>query len=124
MMRILLDTHILLWALNTPEKLTDKQIYALENSANQIFVSSISIAELMIKCSIGKLEIDDDLLDLVQQMGFEYLDYTPQAAMGLKDLPFIHRDPFDRMLITQAKHHHCIFMSNDAMARQYDCKVF
>lgn len=123
-MRILLDTHIVLWALSNPEKLNEKQVHALENSANQIFVSSISIAELMIKCSIGKLEIDDDLLDLIQRMGFEYLDYTPQAAIGLKDLPFIHRDPFDRMLITQAKQHRCVLMSNDAIVRQYDCKVF
>lgn len=123
-MRILLDTHIVLWALNAPEKLTAKQIDALENSANQIFVSSISIAELMIKCSIGKLSIDVNLLDLIQQMGFEYLDYTPQDALGLKDLAFIHRDPFDRMLITQAQHHRCVLMTNDAIIRQYDCRVF
>lgn len=123
-MQILLDTHIVLWALNSPEKLTQKQIDALENPMNQIFVSSISIAELMIKCSIGKLEIDDDLVDLIKQMGFEYLNYTPQDAMGLKDLPFIHRDPFDRMLITQAKQNRFVLMSNDAIVRQYECKVF
>ncbi|MBK6756523.1 MAG: type II toxin-antitoxin system VapC family toxin [Moraxellaceae bacterium] len=123
-MRILLDTHIVLWALDAPQKLTTKQIDALQNPANQIFVSSISIAELMIKCSIGKLSIDVNLLDLIQQMGFDYLDYTPQDALGLKDLPFIHRDPFDRMLITQAKHHRCIFMSNDAIIQQYDCNIF
>ncbi len=123
-MRILIDTHILLWALHAPEKLSEKQIRALENSANQIFVSSISIAELMIKCSIGRLQIDGDLLDFVQQLGFEYLDYNAQSAMGLKDLPFIHKDPFDRMLITQANYHHCILMSNDEVIQRYDCKVF
>ena len=86
-MRILLDTHIVLWALHAPEKLTQKQIYALTNPANQIFVSSMSIAELMIKCSIGKLTVNADLLDLIQQMGFDYLDYTPKDALALKDLP-------------------------------------
>lgn len=123
-MRILLDTHIVLWALDAPEKLSKKQISALENPANQVFVSSISISELMIKCSIGKLSVKANLLDLIEQMGFEYLNYTPQDAIVLKDLPYIHRDPFDRMLITQAKQQHCVLMSNDAMIRQYDCKVF
>jgi PIN domain nuclease of toxin-antitoxin system len=78
----------------------------------------------MIKCSIGKLSIEVNLLDLIQQMGFEYLDYTPQDALILKSLPFIHRDPFDRMLITQAKHHRCVLMSNDAIIKQYDCNIF
>ena len=123
-MRILLDTHIVLWALHAPEKLTQKQIYALTNPANQIFVSSMSIAELMIKCSIGKLTVNADLLDLIQQMGFDYLDYTPKDALALKDLPYIHRDPFDRMLMTQAKQQRCVFMSNDAIIQQYDCKIF
>lgn len=123
-MRILLDTHIVLWALDAPEKLSKKQISALENPANQVFVSSISIAELMIKCSIGKLSVKANLLDLIEQMGFEYLNYTPQDAMVLKDLPYIHRDPFDRMLITQAKQQRCIFMSNDAIIQHYDCNIF
>ena len=123
-MRILLDTHIVLWALDAPEKLTPKQINALENPANQILVSSISIAELMIKQSIGKLNIKADLLYLIQQMGFDYLDYTAQDALFLKDLPYIHRDPFDRMLITQALQQSCIFMSNDAIIKQYDCHLF
>ena len=123
-MRILLDTHIVLWALDAPEKLTPKQINALENPANQILVSSISIAELMIKQSIGKLNIKADLLDLIQQMGFDYLDYTAQDALFLKDLPYIHRDPFDRILITEAIQQCCIFMSNDAIIKQYDCHLF
>jgi PIN domain nuclease of toxin-antitoxin system len=113
-----------LWALDAPEKLTPKQINALENPANQILVSSISIAELMIKQSIGKLNIKADLLDLIQQMGFDYLDYTAKDALFLKDLPYIHRDPFDRMLITQALQQCCIFMSNDAIIKQYDCHLF
>lgn len=123
-MQILVDTHILLWALAAPEKLTTKQHYALENPANLIWVSSMSIAELMIKCSIGKLSLHADLLELIAALGFEHLPYTAQDAQLLKNLPFIHRDPFDRMLITQTINNKCIFMSNDRVVREYDCRVF
>ena len=62
-MRILIDTHIYLWALSCPEKLNEKRRYELESRSNQIFLSAMSIAELMIKQSIGKMVIDFDTLE-------------------------------------------------------------
>lgn len=64
-MRILIDTHIVLWSLCAPHKLNPQQYAMLNNIDNQIFVSSISVAELMIKCSIGKLTIQGDLVTLI-----------------------------------------------------------
>ncbi|MCW8963853.1 MAG: type II toxin-antitoxin system VapC family toxin, partial [Gammaproteobacteria bacterium] len=97
-MKIIIDTHVFLWALADSSRLSDKRIMELESQANIIYVSSITIAELMIKTSIGKLHIDFDPVDLAIQSGFELLDFTGNDALLLKDLPFHHKDPFDRML--------------------------
>ena len=77
-----------------------------------------------LSCSIGKLRIDGDLIALIEKVGFECLSYSERDAVWLKDLPFIHRDPFDRMLITQCNANQCVLMTNDAIIRQYDCKIF
>ena len=101
-MKLMLDTHTFLWALSEPNRLSKKQIAAMEDPTNKVYVSSILITEIAIKASLGKLELSFDPIDAAERSGFEMLDFSDKDALLLKDLPFHHRDPFDRMLITQA----------------------
>ena len=100
-MRILLDTHIYLWWLADSPKLSTaaKQTIA---TANEVYISSASIWEAGIKISIGKLEAEiDDLIDGIKLNGFIELPITAIHSKHAAQLPDIHRDPFDRMLIAQ-----------------------
>lgn len=123
MMKILVDTHIYLWMLSYPEKLNETRRYELESSANQVFLSAISVAELMIKHSIGKIDINFDPIDMAQAMGLDMLDFSGQDAMALVQLPFHHKDPFDRMLIAQAMTQKMLLISDDARFKPYGIKL-
>ena len=123
MSKILIDTHIFLWALSEPEKLSKDQKKALKSLNNTIYVSSISIAELMIKCSLGKLVINFNPIELIEAAGFEQLLFSGQDALRLKEMSFHHKDPFDRMLIAQAQENKLKVMTQDSKFKLYDCKV-
>lgn len=123
-MKILLDTHIFLWAISQPERLPDKWRIELESQANQVYLSAVSVAEIMIKSSIGKLDVQFDPLDIADKSGFDLLDFTAQDAFLLKDMPFHHRDPFDRMLIAQAIQKRLSLMTDDAKFSFYECRLF
>lgn len=122
-MKILLDTHMFLWAIAEPEKLSEKFRSRLELSSNTIYLSSITVAELMIKHSIGKLTIHFDPVQIAVESGFELLDFSSEDALLLKDLPFHHRDPFDRMLIAQGIRNKLRLMSIDSKFPLYGCKL-
>ena len=122
-MKLLLDTHIFLWSLSEPNRLTQKQVIAMEDPTNTVYVSSISITEIAIKASLGKLELVFDPLDAAEKSGFEMLDFSAKDALLLKDLPFHHRDPFDRMLIAQAISRKLIIATQDSIIDQYDCRT-
>ena len=122
-MTVLLDTHVLLWALAEPEKLNEQRRAILEDGSNACFVSSVSAAEIAIKASIGKLEFHGDLLEMVNDTGFEWIDFTAVEAVMLRELPFHHRDPFDRMLVCQALHRDIPIMTLDANISRYSCKI-
>jgi PIN domain nuclease of toxin-antitoxin system len=122
-MNIIIDTHIFLWALTEPLKLSDAKRSALEDLSNTIYVSAVSVAELMIKASIGKIEIDFDPVAIAQESGFDLLDFSANAALLLKDLPFHHKDPFDRMLVAQSIASRYPIMTEDPKIRRYDCRL-
>jgi PIN domain nuclease of toxin-antitoxin system len=121
--KILLDTHIFLWALAEPERIASARRMELESLANVIYVSSISIAEIMIKASIGKLDVQFNPVDEAKICGFELLDFRGEDALVLGPLPFHHRDPFDRMLIAQSLGNRIPIMTDDAAFSSYDCKL-
>jgi len=121
--RILVDTHIYLWMLSCPEKLSQARRYELESPANEVFVSAMSIAELMIKHSIGKIDIRFDPVEMAQKMGLEILSFTGAEAMALGELPLHHKDPFDRMLLVQSMVNRLSLMTDDSKFLQYDCKI-
>ena len=81
------------------------------------------ISEIAIKASLGKLELGFDPMDAAERSGFEMLDFSAKDALLLKDLPFHHRDPFDRMLITQAISRKLIITTQDSIIGQYDCQI-
>ncbi len=122
-MKIIIDTHIFLWSLADPARIAKHKLTELESQTNIIYVSSITIAELMIKTSIGKLQINFDPIDLAEQSGFELLDFSSRDALLLRNLPFHHRDPFDRMLISQSIATKYPLMTDDDNIKLYDCQV-
>ena len=122
-MKLLLDTHTFLWALSEPNRLSKKQIAAMEDPTNKVYVSSISITEITIKASLGKLELSFDPINAAERSGFAMLDFSAKDALLLKDLPFHHRDPFDRMLITQAISRKLVFVTQDSLMDPYDCRT-
>ncbi len=115
-MRLLLDTHTFLWAVSEPSKLPTKARRAIEDMANQAFVSAIALWEVTIKVRIGKLDLgwDDDLITAALNAGIEPLPLTPEEAASYGDLTeSSHHDPFDRMLIWQAIQRQMILVSGD-----------
>ena len=101
-MNIIIDTHIFLWLASDLKKINDKYMRCIEDTTNNIYLSSLSIAEIMIKKSIGNLDFDGDILTILDEMGIDILDFDANSALMLGSLPLHHRDPFDRMIISQA----------------------
>jgi PIN domain nuclease of toxin-antitoxin system len=122
-MNIIIDTHIFLWALSEPSKIATDKLLALEDLSNTIFVSAVSIAKLMIKTSIKKIQIDFNPVALAEESGFALLDFNADAALLLKDMPFHHKDPFDRMLISQSIAYNYPIMTEDSKIKMYECRV-
>ena len=122
-MNIIIDTHIFLWALTEPSKIANDKLLVLEDLSNTIFVSAVSIAELMIKASLNKLNIDFNPVAIAEESGFALLDFNADAALLLKDMPFHHKDPFDRMLISQSITYNYPIMTEDSKIKMYECRV-
>ena len=121
-MNILIDTHIFIWLLKTPEKISPEHT-AILKSPHTFFLSSISIAEMMIKSSIGKLQVDYDPVELAEKSGLKLLDFNALDAALLKTLPMHHKDPFDRMLICQCISRDYTMMTMDSKFEPYDCSL-
>lgn len=107
-MKLLLDTHALLWSIISPEQLSPAARTAITDPAAQVAVSAISFWEIAIKTALGKLTLQgatpEALVDAALQQGFDLLPLDPRLAASFTRLPIDpqHRDPFDRMLIWQA----------------------
>ena len=102
MATLLLDTYVLLWANEAPERLSAMAVDALEDPANDLFASAISAAEIEIKRRLGKLTLTHSCATLATRLDATWLDLTAAHAMGMRTLPYLHADPFDRLLIAQA----------------------
>ncbi|MFZ0477674.1 MAG: type II toxin-antitoxin system VapC family toxin [Terriglobales bacterium] len=102
-MRVLLDTVVLIYAVESPERLSNRASVALRNHSNILELSAISLAEIAIKASIGKLAISDSTVrQALEDLDIRVLPYTAEHALRLFDLPSHHGDPFDRQIIAQA----------------------
>lgn len=118
-MSLLLDTHIVLWWLADDPALTADLKDRLDHEPD-VYVSAATIWEVAIKHSIGKLQKPDDLPERVRDSGFRHLNITASHAIAAGHLPLIHRDPFDRMLIAQAKTEHLTLVTRDPEIAKYD----
>lgn len=117
-MNLLLDTHLLLWALLQPAKLKSRARSLIEQ--NEIFVSSASIWEISIKSSLGKLEVDPRVvLDALEPAGLRVLPVSGEHAAKVFELPALHRDPFDRLLLAQALSEPLTLLTDDKVLGQY-----
>jgi PIN domain nuclease of toxin-antitoxin system len=116
--RILLDTHLLLWALGAPSRLSSAARKRID--ASEVYVSAASIWEISIKSRIGKLAADPaEVLDAVPAAGFALLAITGEHAAKVAELSLVHKDPFDRMLVAQASTEPMILLTNDAVLAPY-----
>ncbi|MGF6734094.1 PIN domain nuclease of toxin-antitoxin system [Paraburkholderia youngii] len=118
-MRLLLDTRVFLWAVTDNRKLT-KAARKLILDASEVFVSSASIWEASIKAGLGKLEVDVNLLvSEIEASGFLELPVRAVHAALVRDLPDIHKDPFDRLLVAQALSEPLRLLSSDGRLSKY-----
>ncbi|MEO6205658.1 MAG: type II toxin-antitoxin system VapC family toxin [Mycobacteriales bacterium] len=122
-MRLLLDTHALLWWFNQPEKLTQASREAIAEESNDVLVSAASMWEAGIKRALGRLEGADDLGEKVLEQRLGELPISFRHAEVAAELPGHHGDPFDRMLIAQAMCESLTFVTRDARAPLYDVAV-
>ncbi|MBS4099343.1 MAG: type II toxin-antitoxin system VapC family toxin [Sulfuricella sp.] len=121
-MRILLDTHILLWALGDPAKLPGNARLLIEDDANDILFSAASILEIAIKAQAGRVDFPvrpDQIAAAALATGFSELPVSARHGAGVCSLPLHHRDPFDRLLIAQAISEPARLLTVDALLGQY-----
>lgn len=121
-MRVLLDTHILLWALIDPGRLSGEVRGVIENPANEVLFSSASIWEIAIKTGLGRAEFAFDPAEIVSaalDSGFVELPVHSVAAIKVATLPPHHRDPFDRLLVAQAMTEPAVLYTADGKLPTY-----
>lgn len=121
-MKLLLDTHILLWAANQPERLSAKAIALLEDTEHELLFSAASIWEIAIKNSLGRVDFKVDAR--VLRRGLLDNDYAELAivsahAVFVESLPPIHKDPFDKILVAQATVEGITLITSDSLVARY-----
>lgn len=119
-MRLLLDTHVLLWWLGDDPALGEIARAVIADPANLILLSAASVWEIRIKQAIGKLDLPADFAEVLAEQAFEPLAVTVSHAHAVKELPLLHRDPFDRMLVAQARIERLTILTRDHLIMQYD----
>ncbi|MBW2427319.1 MAG: type II toxin-antitoxin system VapC family toxin [Deltaproteobacteria bacterium] len=122
-MNLLLDTHVLLWWLDASPTLSEKATSSIADGNNLIFVSAAVIWEIRIKQALRKLTIPDNFRKVLDQQPFEMLAITAEHAHAVGNLPAYHRDPFDRMLIAQAKIERMTIVTRDTIIKHYKIPI-
>jgi len=118
-MRVLLDTHILLWTLTEDPRLSGKARKLIENAA-EIYISAATFWEMAIKVGLGKLAVDlDEIREYCLESGFVELPVTSEHAIAVKDLEHHHKDPFDRLILATAMSEPMRLLTADTGMAQY-----
>lgn len=122
-MKILLDTCAFLWLTTDSPELSEKAKTLFQNTDNTVYLSSVSVWEIIVKHELGKLPLPDTAENFIKQQCerhyIEYLGLDEKSVFHLSRLPKHHRDPFDRMLVCQAEEHDLIILTPDKMISQY-----
>ena len=119
-MRLLLDTHALLWSLSAPDRLSDAAREAIRDPGTTVVVSAASVWEMAIKSALGRLTTPDDLDAQLRINRFDALPISMAHARAVEHLPPHHRDPFDRMLVAQAGAEGLRLVTRDPQVQRYD----
>ena len=122
-MKLLLDTHTAIWWLAGDERISDAIAAHLTDDSNQVLISAVVAWEVAIKRSLGKLDAPDGLGSTLASAGAQPLPVTIAHAEAVEALPWIHRDPFDRLLVAQALTEDAAIVSNDESLSRYGVTV-
>ena len=126
-MKLLLDTHIFLWAVSDPARLSQPVLSVIKDTRNQVLVSIASAWEMSIKARTGKLTIRGSASGFVQRQlarhGMELLGIELRHLERLEKLPLHHRDPFDRLLVAQCMEEGAVLVSVDPQLKRYDLRI-
>ena len=119
-MRLLLDTNVVVWLLlGDRSRVPSSVAVALEDVENVVMISAASVWEIAIKRSIGKLDIEPRWPRALSSLGFDHCPITAEHAAAVETLPWLHRDPFDRLLIAQARVEDATLVTADATIPSY-----
>jgi len=118
-MRLLLDTHSLIWWNEDSPRLPAPFRKAIQARGNDVFVSSASVWEIALKRRTGRLAFRGRMVEAIARLGFEHLSITAAHAEAVEELPLLHRDPFDRLLVAQAQSEGMILLTVDQKMLQY-----
>lgn len=122
-LRLLLDGHVLVWLYGDPKALPPRVLREIEAEENEKVVSAATIWETAIKRDAGRLRIPGDLAGLVRTSGFSELPIRFEHGVAAAELPRLHSDPFDRMLVAQARVEDLTLVTADRQIRRYDVRV-
>jgi PIN domain nuclease of toxin-antitoxin system len=121
-MRLLLDTHTFLWWVEDSPRLPRRFRLAIAEPTNDVFVSAVSVWEIAIKRRTGRISLSGGIFDEIESHGFLPLPIAVEHAEAVEQLPVIHRDPFDRILVAQAMTEGLILLSVDTDIVKYPAK--
>ncbi|MEQ4302650.1 type II toxin-antitoxin system VapC family toxin [Plantactinospora sp. B6F1] len=121
-MNLLLDTHVVIWWLTDDPTLADHLKARLDHEPD-VYVSAATVWEVAVKQSIGQLKEPADLAERIRGSGFRELPITSDHAMAAGRLPPIHRDPFDRILVAQARCEQLALVTRDPEIRKYEVQI-
>ena len=116
----MLDTHVLIWVLENNPIIKGSPYNLITDNNNSIFISSASVWEINIKKATGKLIVPDDLQQQIKKHQFIALPINPRTCRIGRLLPSLHKDPFDRMLVAQAKLEKMTILTKDSQVQRYD----
>jgi PIN domain nuclease of toxin-antitoxin system len=126
-MRILLDTHIFLWWITDNPTLSKRARECIGNSQNEIYLSAASCWEMAIKAGLGRLKLPENMEKFISEQltvnRFLGLPIQLEHAITVRDLPSLHKDPFDRILAVQAKIENLTLVTNDSNLARYDIQI-
>jgi PIN domain nuclease of toxin-antitoxin system len=123
-MKALIDTHVFLWVITAPEKLSQTALQIIESKANDIFLSPASCWEIVIKYQVNKLDLSENpdnlILEQIKESEIKILPITVEHTLNILNLPLFHKDPFDRLLISQALVENLPIITYDSIIRKYE----
>ncbi len=123
-LRLLLDTHALIWTLSNPRRLPARVAKLVRQPENDVYVSPVATWEISIKTTLGKIHTDlTDLVHAAYAAGFDELPVTIAHTVRLRTLPAHHRDPFDRLLVAQAIEEDLTLVTHDPLIASYPVSV-